>query len=157
MADLSTARDVENKMEQRLANLKNQNGQLKNKLERAVAEAQAGSIVPQQLQDENSKMKQQIAQLESEIDRLKEELNKVIGDTKKGASGISAMQDNDETEIGGTGEKKGEDESRALRCAQGCVRRLQSGHATKARECQAEEHHYATRERTQQAQEGTGE
>nr|CAH7759153.1 unnamed protein product [Callosobruchus chinensis] len=84
-ADLTRAKDVDNKMEQLPANLENENGRLKKELEKALA----GSSGKKQSKDEINKMKQKIAQMESEIGRLEKELNKVIEDAQKSVSGIS--------------------------------------------------------------------
>nr|CAH7762122.1 unnamed protein product [Callosobruchus chinensis] len=63
MADLTRAEDVENKMEQRLANLENENGLLK--------------------KCENAKLKNIITQLGGELSRLRKELENSFSDTKK--------------------------------------------------------------------------
>nr|CAH7751573.1 unnamed protein product [Callosobruchus chinensis] len=50
--------DVDNKVEERLTNLENENGRPKKELEKALVEAQAGSSGKKQLKDKSNKMKQ---------------------------------------------------------------------------------------------------
>nr|CAH7748173.1 unnamed protein product [Callosobruchus chinensis] len=130
MADLTRAKEVENKMEL-LANLKNENGRLKEELEKALA----GSSGKKQLKDEGNKMKQKIAQTESEIGSLEKELDKVIEDAQKGVSGLPVKQA-DVVKMRQSLAQQ-ERENAALKDA--------SGGYDQEREYQAEEHHYTTR------------